>query len=294
MASFNSKSIFRFTSKSDIIKIITITSLFFVILQFTRVTFLINNESDSPFYTFLYNKLVLPATFRELLYQPWSVITYMFSELNFMRLLGNMIWLWVFGTVIEDLKGSNRIIPVYIIGGIAGALFMMAFNAFRPSVNIGYYAGSLASLSAVAISTLMFRPKFRFSMFFGLEIPIWIFVAIFFALNIATIQFHTLSLLFMAAGGILVGLGYTNVLDSFFNKCTELLSRAGNYITNNDNFIIQKENKNRDKAMLHTTYKKIQNKTATIDDILDKINEKGIDSLSREEKKLLDEYSKNA
>lgn len=294
MASFNSKSIFRFASKSDIIKIITITSLFFVILQFTRVTFLINNESDTPFYTFFYNKLALPATFRELLYQPWSVITYMFSELNFMRLLGNMIWLWVFGTVIEDLRGSNRILPIYILGGVAGALLMITFNTFKPNINMGYYAGSLASLSAVAIATLMFRPKYKFSMFFGLEIPIWIFVAIFFALNIATIQSYTLSLLFMAAGGVLAGLGYTNVLSSFYEKCTELLSRSGNYISNNDNFIIQKENKNRDKAMQHMTYKKIQKKAATIDDILDKINEKGIDSLSREEKKLLDEYSKNA
>ncbi|HMT36391.1 MAG TPA: hypothetical protein PKC41_11070 [Chitinophagaceae bacterium] len=42
------------------------------------------------------------------------------------------------------------------------------------------------------------------------------------------------------------------------------------------------------------TYKKTQNKTKTIDDILDKIHEKGMDSLNPTEKQLLEEYSKNA
>jgi membrane associated rhomboid family serine protease len=294
MASFNSKSIFQFASKSDIIKIITATSLFFVILQFTRITFLINGESDAPFYQYIYNKLALPATFRELLYQPWSLITYLFSELNFMRILGNMIWLWVFATVIEDLRGSNRILPIYLTGGVIGGLFMMLFNQFKPAITMSHYTGSLGALAAVAFATLIFRPKYKFSMFFGLEIPIWVFVGIFFALNIATIQSHTVSQLFLAIGGSLVGLGYTNILQVYFEKCTEWFTRIGNYFTNNDNFVTNKKNTNRQQTMLNVTYKKTQNKTKTIDDILDKIHEKGMDSLNPTEKQLLEEYSKNA
>lgn len=107
----------------------------------------------------------MPATFRELLYQPWSLITYLFSELNFMRILGNMIWLWVFATVIEDLRGSNRILPIYLTGGVVGGLFMMLFNQFKPAITMSHYTGSLGALAAVAFATLIFRPKYKFSMF---------------------------------------------------------------------------------------------------------------------------------
>jgi membrane associated rhomboid family serine protease len=293
MASFNSKSIFKFASKSDIIKIISITGLFFVVLQFTRLTFLINNESDAPFYTFLHNKLALPTTFKGLLYQPWSLITYMFSELNFMRILGNMIWLWIFATVIEDLKGSNRILPIYLVGGIVGAILMMTVQLIKPGISMGYYTGSLGSLSAVAIATLMFRPKYKFSMLFGLDIPIWVFVAIFFALNIATLQSYNLSLLFLVLGGSLVGLGYTNILESFFDNCTALFVKIGNFMWNNDNFYIKKEPNQFKNTLLNAKPNNLKKPSQSLDEVLDKINEKGIDSLTKAEKSILEEYGKS-
>lgn len=292
MATFNSKSISKFASKSDIIKIITITSLFFVTLQFTRLTFLINGESDAPFYTNLYSKFALPLNFGQLIRQPWTLLTYLFSELNFMRLLGNMIWLWVFATVIEDLKGSNRILPIFITGGLVGALFMLGYSSIRPGAMIQPYAGSLAALSAVAMAALIYKPQYKFSMFFGLEIPIWVFVAIFFALNMVTIEKYTLPLFFMVLGGMLTGLAYTTILHSYFEGFTAMLFKAGNYMGNNDNFILEKEASNRNKSMLNLSYKKNGEKEMTMDALLDKINEKGIDSLTKEERKRLEEFSK--
>ncbi len=293
MASFNSKSIFKFASSSDIVKIITACSLFFVCLQFTRLTFVINGESDAPFYTVLYNKFALPMQAKQLIKQPWSLLTYLFSELNFMRLVGDMIWLWIFATVIEDLKGSNRIIPIFFTGGILGAVLMLAFSAWKPDQGLPYYAGSLASLTAIATAALMYKPKYRFSMFFGIEIPIWVFVLIFFTLQVLTINEHRLPLVILALGGALAGLGYTSYCSAWYEQCTKFLQKAGAYWGNNDHFILEKEKEKRSNALRHTPFKKVVKYEMGIDDILDKINDTGIDSLSKEEKKRLEDFSKS-
>jgi hypothetical protein len=170
---------------------------------------------------------------------------------------------------------------------------MMLYIGLKPGAQATHYAGSLAALSAVAIATLMYKPKYKFTMFFGLEIPIWIFVAVFIALNIATLQSYNLSLLFLVIGGVFVGLGYTNLLHSFFERCTLWFNRMGDYMGNNENFIAKKNNTIRNKTMLHLGGKNIVKKSQSIDDILDKINEKGIQSLTKEEQKILEEYSKN-
>lgn len=292
MAGINSKSLFHFLSKSDVVRIITINSLVFVILQFTRVTYLINSESDAFFYEKIYNRMALPATFRELLYQPWSLITYLFSELSFTRLLGNMIWLWIFGTVIEDLKGSYRILPVYLTGGIVGGLFMIAGNHLSASPILTHYAGALAALLAVAIATLMFKPGYRFSILFGVAVRIWIFIAIFMVLTFVTIQNYTLPVLLLSLGGILTGLAYTNLLFIYFEKFTFYLRRFSSYFSNNDNFVVGKSARLRDEASKQLSFKG-GNKKKSIDEILDKINERGLRSLSSDERELLDEYSKN-
>lgn len=289
MASFNSKSIFKYASKSDIIKIIILTSIIFIILQFIRITFIINNERDDFFFNHIYNKVTLPTTFKQLLYQPWALITYIFSDLSFMRILGNMIWLWIFATVIEDLKGSNRILPIFLAGGIVGGLFLLTFNMIKPNMALSNYGGALAAVSAIAVATVMFKPSYKFSMFFGLEIPIWVFAAIFFALNIATVQSNTLAILFLTIGGVLVGLGYTNILSSFFEKASYYFTKFGNYFSNNRNFVLEEKHTTRNKTVFNIS----SYKPKSIDDILDKINEKGLDALSKEEKKQLEQFSKN-
>jgi len=71
-----------------------------------------------------------------------------------------------------------------------------------------------------------------------------------------------------------------------------MLFKAGNYMGNNDNFILEKEANNRNKSMLNLSYKKNGEKEMTMDALLDKINEKGIEGLTKEERKRLEEFSK--
>ncbi len=287
----NQKSVFDFISKSDILKIIVVSSLMYVILHFVRITLLISGKEITFFEQYMWNKVSLAPTWKEMLFQPWSIVTYMFTELSFMRLLGNMIWLWIFGSVIEDLQGQYKVLPIYLTGGIMGGILMLCYQSFSNTPSI-FYAGGLAALVSVAISTVLFNPRYKFWLFGSLGVPIWLLFVVFLALNLSSIGTYNMSLIFMLFGGILTGALHRYVLASYFDGFSILLKRVGDFFGNNENFILERKNTKREKIIQQTPFKVVDANSKRIDMILDKINEKGIESLHETERKILEEYSK--
>ena len=285
MAQRNVRSLFQFASRSDIIKIILTITIVFVILQFIRISILLGGKSDGPFYAFVWYKMALPASASQFIRQPWSLFSWFLIDEQFMRIVGNMIWLWIFGSVIEDLKGSWQVWPVFITGGIVAALFTLISTLWFASGQ-AYFTGAEAAVTTVAFSALVFKPSYRFWWFFGLGIPIWVFVLIFLALQLSTIQLSNLPTLFMLLGAILCGLAYQNVLASYYTWFTQLFRRLDDGL-GNDHFIIKKKVAPRPEQ----PFRRISVTPKRIDQILDKTSEKGIDALSAEERKILDEYS---
>lgn len=51
-----------------------------------------------------------------------TLITSMFLHGGWMHLLGNMLYLWIFGNNIEDVMGHGRFVVFYLLCGILGAL----------------------------------------------------------------------------------------------------------------------------------------------------------------------------
>lgn len=52
----------------------------------------------------------------------FQVVTYMFLHVNFMHILMNMLWLWMFGMVVESVWGTRRFLIFYFVCGIGAAL----------------------------------------------------------------------------------------------------------------------------------------------------------------------------
>jgi membrane associated rhomboid family serine protease len=285
------KSFFQFLSKSDIIKIIVFITLLFVLLQFTRISMLLSKSSDDPFYTYLYNKLALPSNVKTFVTQPWSLFTYFFLDGSFMHIIGNMIWLYIFGSVIEDLKGPNRILPIFITGAVFGGICMLVFSVLKIQP-VQFYEGATSAVMAVAFSALLFKPSYKFWMFFGIGIPIWVFVLIFIAIQLATIQLANIPYLFLLLGGIVIGLLSNHWLYGYMERFSNLLKRSSTWFSN-EQFVLPKQHTIRSNTSRHLPFKTIQFTPKKIDEILDKINESGMSALSKEEKRLLEEYSKS-
>lgn len=239
---------------------------------------------------------VLPDTFGELLTKPWTLITYMFMHTAVFHLIGNLIWLWVFGFILQDLTGQKSIFPLFIYGSIAGGLFYLifatAFPAFLPGKG-AYMLGASAGIMAIAVAATMVAPGYRlFTMLFG-GIPLWVITVIFVIIDFSNIANNINAGGHLShVGGGLFGVAYTlfwrrgidlaNGMNRFFNWVNDLFNPRSKMI----------EKRAREEFFYNTGHTKPFKKTPNltqkrIDAILDKIGERGYNSLSEEEKQIL-------
>lgn len=67
----------------------------------------------------------------------FTVLTSMFLHGGWMHIIGNMLYLWIFGNNIEDSMGHLRFVFFYLITGLAAAAAHLAFNPASTVPTIG-------------------------------------------------------------------------------------------------------------------------------------------------------------
>ena len=60
--------------------------------------------------------------------EPWTIITYMFVHAGFLHVFFNMLMLFFFGPPLEERWGGKEFIKYYLICGVGGALFTLLFG----------------------------------------------------------------------------------------------------------------------------------------------------------------------
>jgi len=91
----------------------------------------------------------------------FTLVTSMFLHGGWEHLLGNMIYLWVFGDDIEEALGRVRFIVFYLAAGVIAAL---AFIALNPHSKVPL-VGASGAISGILAAYLMLRPCAKVSVF---------------------------------------------------------------------------------------------------------------------------------
>ena len=89
----------------------------------------------------------LPADPAQALRHPWTPVSYMLVHYSFWHLLMNMLWLWLFGRVLENVWPERRVVRLYLLGGLAGAIFYIMASLWLS--HAGYLCGASAAVVAV-------------------------------------------------------------------------------------------------------------------------------------------------
>ncbi len=106
--------------------------------------------------------------------QIWRLLTYAFLHGSFIHILFNMLFLWWFGTDVEDLYGPVEFLTFYLASAVVGALaYVAAWAAGVGSANP--VIGASGAVMAVMVVCAMHYPS-RIIWVFFLPIPIWFFV----------------------------------------------------------------------------------------------------------------------
>jgi membrane associated rhomboid family serine protease len=74
-----------------------------------------------------------------------TVFTSMFMHAGWVHLLGNMLYLWIFGDNVEDSFGHVKFLLFYLLCGIAATLAQLAFSAGSNVPNLGA-SGAIAGV----------------------------------------------------------------------------------------------------------------------------------------------------
>jgi hypothetical protein len=141
---------------------------------------------------------------------------------------------------------------------------------------------------AMAVAAITLTPKYRFYLSDTFGIPIMLAAGVFAFLMILSTGFSVPILLLLVAGG-LTGFGYVKLLKAGYRPGTwmyDLSNKVEGLVTPDEKAIQRRRGNRRSQVMSHMGE---SNKVSAkrIDDILDKINQKGYKSLTTEEKDIL-------
>jgi membrane associated rhomboid family serine protease len=106
-----------------------------------------------------------------------TLVTYMFLHGDWWHLIGNMLFLWVFGDNVEDAMGSVRFLIFYILTGVAAGLAHVYANIGSEVPLIGASGATAGIVGAY----LMLYPRVKmWSLAFmrlPLKLPAWVVIA---------------------------------------------------------------------------------------------------------------------
>ena len=238
-------------------KLIFINVGLFILIRLLSVLFLLFNVQDIPFLFYLQ----LPASFEALLLRPWTLVTYMFTHYEFLHILFNMLWLYWFGGLFLTFFNERQLGGLYLLGGLAGAIFFVLcyniFPYFLDMVDFSYLIGASASVMAIVFAISFYRKDMEISLFLIGRVKL-IYLALF-----------TLVIDLLAPMNRLV--------DKFVNLFKRKPKMKVTY------------------KRAETDYEynaRKRQEEADLNDILDKLKRSGYQSLSAEEKKRLFDASK--
>ena len=263
-------------------------AVFLFLSAISIITYLFNNEAFSMKVLRLF---AVPASLRTLAMKPWTLITYMFTHKDILHILFNMLWLYWFGRIFLEYLDQRKLVAVYILGGISGAIvYVLSFNIFPVFTSLipeSVAIGASASVMAVVVAIAAYVPNYPVHLLLiGRVKIIWIAVGIFVLTSFMDFSVNSGGKLAHMGGALF---GYLYIVNLRKGKDP---GRALNRIIDSiaSIFKARKEKMKVSYSRKKTDYeynKAKAERQEKIDRILDKISKGGYDSLTKEEKNLL-------
>ncbi|MBK6266637.1 rhomboid family intramembrane serine protease [Marivirga sp. S37H4] len=246
-------------------------------------------------------QFTIPPDMERFIYRPWTLITYAFSHAGFLHILFNMLALYWFGMLISQYLGSAKLVNLYILGALAGAvIFILAYNLipFLAERGSNGMVGASAAVFAIATAAATLLPDYRFHLIFIGPVKIKYIVAVYILMsilgsaganaggNIAHLGGAGIGFLYVR--GLQAGTDFGLWIQKFLEGITNLFkSKPKIRVTHRSNKSSATKSSSTQKQSKSSKVEQEE-----IDLILDKISEKGYESLSREEKQKLFNASK--
>jgi len=314
----------EFSYGNMVTRLIIVNVAVFVLMGLTSVILFLSVGTETPAkFEELHRLFSISDDFMFNLTHPWVIFTHMFLHHGFLHILFNMLFLYWFGKIVSDFLGNQRILPLYLMGGLAGALayFVSAQLGVLP---IGSYAlGASAAVMAIVVAAGVTAPNYFMNLLFIGAVKLKYIVAIIVLLDVFSVAqiapntggsiahlggaaFGWLFVILLRQGtdlsipingAIDAGSGFFKTLFSGNRNAPPRKKRKPHVAYKNPNRRAQQEKRNKpqsrkERSSNNTSKTGDLSHQERVDAILDKIKQSGYESLTTEEKEYLFNASK--
>jgi membrane associated rhomboid family serine protease len=226
----------------------------------------------------------------DLLWKPWSIVTYSFFHSDFFHILFNMIILNFSSQLFLTFFNQKQLLGLYLLAAIfSGVVFVFSFyvmNIISPIV------GASAAIMAILVATTTYQPLMNVRLLLVGNVKLWHITVVILLLDLLQIRLENSGGHIAHLAGAFFGFIYIKLLENG-TDLSKIVSNLLNFFVN----LFSKSSSTPFKKV-HRNYKKPNTKAASkivtkdktqqqIDEILDKISRSGYDCLTKEEKEFL-------
>ena len=254
----------------------------------------------------------LAFEFRDLTERPWTIFTYMFVHASFWHLALNMWTLWIFGPRVEHAWSARGFAFYYVLCGLGGWLFHLFLT------REGYLLGASAAIYGVMLAYAMRWPddEVRFFPLIFIAMKVRWFVVFLAGFNLMMGIWAASGsgvAYFAHLGGFVVGWLYLRAASApSIDRLRQRMSQLPDVSDETPRAIPRSQPRSRERSQEideivarsnavaakrpasppSLSSKVGKQKTDELNLVLDKISQRGIGSLTSDERRLLEEMSK--
>lgn len=224
--------------------------------------------------------------------RPWGMVTYLFVHSGIIHLATNMFALYLFGTAVENRMGSKAFLLYYLYCGIGAAVFSLLLSLVIPQSPI---VGASGAVLGVAVAFAIFWPDAEI---FVIPLPfpikarnLVIFLAI---MDLVAARFFPGGTAHEAhLGGMLAGWLFFKVQNLSRHRPARAPRQTPERVV-----MVQQTASRESEPHAAAPTRPLQSRpgndpvAAEVDRVLDKISATGIESLTADERRFLNEVSK--
>lgn len=151
----------EFSYGNMVTRLVIINVMVFVAINLIWVLIQVGSGyAGSSLYRDILSFFAISSDWFQLLIHPWSIITSMFLHEGFFHILFNMLLLYWFGRVVGDLLGDHRILPLYLLAGLAGnVVYFISANLLNYTAGGTIAYGASGAVMGVVIASAVLAPE---------------------------------------------------------------------------------------------------------------------------------------
>ncbi len=226
----------------------------------------------------------------DLLWKPWSIISYSFFHSGFFHLFFNLIILNFSSQLFLTFFNQKQLLGLYLLAAVfSGVIFVFFFylmNIISPIV------GASGAIMAILVATTTYQPLMNLRLLIIGNVKLWHVTVVILLLDLMQIQSENSGGHIAHLAGAFFGFIFIKLLQNgtdLSKIVSNLLNFFVNLFTKSPSTPFKKVHRNYKKTFPNTASKIVtKDKTQQqIDEILDKISRSGYDCLTKEEKEFL-------